>query len=1024
MILPAEITARAEGFAGRGWVAREVADWLDRGTERFLVVTGEPGSGKTAIAAWFAGAGPVPAGKADATALRRIRRSWTAMHFCIPRRGGTVDGEAFATSIAGQLADRLAPDYLPAVATANNVVLTGTVKAGIVKGTAIGVNIAELVIAAQSRADTAANVSALWQGAVRSPLQELGKIPPGPTAAILVDALDEAARVPRPNIVTLVAGSADFPPGVRFLVTTSTDLDARAVFPAARIVDLSSPASQADADEDVRAFVRATLAPSPEAEDRLVEAAAGNFLYVRFLVDEVRRGQRSLDSLEGLPGGLYTLYNEYLDRLTGTSPGGAPGTAWERGLQPLLGCISVATPSAPRALLPSWIRKDAGRVSRLLDETRQVIEPDESPDGPGHRLYHRSMSDFLAAAQYGTNGAQRDNPYHTPPEAQHARIAQHYVRNFKGTDWGQADAYGLRHVVHHLAAAAAAEALPVERRRLAADLYRTALDSDFQAAQKAILGDLHSTLRDLRTAIETALAGEEMVPLLRCIAAYREVARSGAIAQGIFAAVDRGDFRAASRDAEHYGPPPRPRGRWARVLDAWIAWQAARAGRLEDAEAAASGVVGQWLTPALEAEPLYWELCRALIVRAGRTILAGGGDPDALLRVFPDHHSQLTVDVHGPPPAPLSAADRAQLQGALAGHLGELESQLRQDPYEAIEAPFTDPEFEAARATTLRDVLRRLAAEPEGQAGIDRILRPTLSNPYPRYRDIGLIAIGTAVVAVPDDTWVDDRLRSILLAGLDTEGVTFTFDLPTLLLSEANRRKRPVAGLATYLDQARQQVASPDRWGTGMRVLSAEASSLAAQGDRDAARAALVGASRQPVGFAGYASTAYLSLASRCVELGAIDAATQATWGPQEDRTFVDLAGERAWRVRDREFRDERLRLVESYDAWLREPSPDLRAVQAFVAVTPDPDARRAYKDLASARWSVAGTPESRDWLKALVPMVLEDTTTLDAILARVVRPKLAGLTDRELAEAMDVVATGLTAGRPWDLFISDDFVG
>jgi ABC-type molybdenum transport system ATPase subunit/photorepair protein PhrA len=58
--IPAAAAARAEAFAGRGWAAREVVDWVASGTERFLVITGEPGSGKTALAAWLAGAGPDP----------------------------------------------------------------------------------------------------------------------------------------------------------------------------------------------------------------------------------------------------------------------------------------------------------------------------------------------------------------------------------------------------------------------------------------------------------------------------------------------------------------------------------------------------------------------------------------------------------------------------------------------------------------------------------------------------------------------------------------------------------------------------------------------------------------------------------------------------------------------------------------------------------------------------------------------------------------------------------------------------
>ena len=142
-------------------------------------------------------------------------------------------------------------------------------------------------------------------------------------------------------------------------------MDAGALFPGARIVDLSSDDTKANASNDVRAYIRAQLAPSKAAEDRLVAAADRNFLYVRFLAREISKGVRSLDDVEALPVGLYPLYSEYLDRVTGTDPGRPPRPKWTRELQPLVGCISVATPSAPDDLLPMWLSKDAGRVSQV-----------------------------------------------------------------------------------------------------------------------------------------------------------------------------------------------------------------------------------------------------------------------------------------------------------------------------------------------------------------------------------------------------------------------------------------------------------------------------------------------------------------------------------------------------------------------------------------------------------------------------------------------------------------------------------
>jgi hypothetical protein len=350
--------------------------------------------------------------------------------------------------------------------------------------------------------------------------------------------------------------------------------------------------------------------------------------------------------------------------------------------------------------------------------------------------------------------------------------------------------------------------------------------------------------------------------------------------------------------------------------------------------------------------------------------------------------------------------------------MDQLEAQLTLDPYEAVEMPFADSRMQTRQAAELRDTLRALADRPEGQMGIDAFLQPTRTNPYARYRDIGIVAIGSAVVAVPDDAWADSRLRSILLAGLDAEGVTFTFELPTLVLEEARRRKRAAPELETYVNRAWAYVNDPDRWGTGTRALSAGSASLAAQGEGEMAMAALIAASRLAPGFAGYASAAYIALANRCIEIGHAEAAADPIWGPNGNAGLVNLARDQAYRVLDNRFRDERVDLVNRFAGWLKEPAPDLKAVERFLAVTPDPDARRAFKDLAAAHWTAAGTAESRQWLKSLVPMVLEDTTTLDSMLGRVIRPALPTLTNRELSDVQDVVASGLSDGRPWDLAI------
>lgn len=52
--IPSEIAERTKEFVGREWVVEQVVDWLEKGTEQVFLLTGEPGSGKTALAAWLA----------------------------------------------------------------------------------------------------------------------------------------------------------------------------------------------------------------------------------------------------------------------------------------------------------------------------------------------------------------------------------------------------------------------------------------------------------------------------------------------------------------------------------------------------------------------------------------------------------------------------------------------------------------------------------------------------------------------------------------------------------------------------------------------------------------------------------------------------------------------------------------------------------------------------------------------------------------------------------------------------------
>jgi hypothetical protein len=1023
--IPSEIAQRAEGFVGRTWVSDQVLEWLDRGTERYFLLTGKPGSGKTALAAWLAGAGPAPQNAESRDRLARVRSTWSAGHFCVGRtQGETINPSRFASALAQQLSDRFSSYATAAVSAIDpEYNIHQDVKQN--WGEVIGIKTNTLIINGRHPEE-------VYDLAIRRPLEFFLSSQPSLRICILVDALDEALLYDdEDNIATLLAGSTNLPKRVRFLLTCRSN-ERRVIdkFEDVRQLDISSSTYAENNDDDVQSYVLKRLSdpvqipiiPAGASVDalagQLVAAADSNFLYLRFLLDEVQAGQRSLGDLAGLPRGLYALYRGYLDRVIPDVDSRNFAETWLNVYEPLLGSLSVAVPVAPNRLLPRWLDWDKGQVQARLGTVTQVIECTQEYEG-GCSLFHRSMAEFLSSAFYPENNALRLNQYYAEPLRQHGRIVRYYLKAIRDTwqgDWGKCDNYGLHQLVNHLRVRLAL-AEEDDRAPLAAELYRVVLDEGFRTAQQKRLANVSAPLPDLRSALETALARDDLVHALRCVAAYRQTVRSKSVTEAIFRAVDQGDFTAALKAADYYGPAPKPRGRWARVLHFYLAWEAAEQWLPDAARQAAAEAAD--LAPQHWTHALYEELSDALAVRAARRLAGAGQDLMTCLEDFVPGREVATLLSSHPEPTSHSGDQQQVLEVQLNERLGRLERLAGEGSAEFVSSVlFLDPETVAAETASLRSLLVSLASYPGGQSGIDRAMAANLTNPYPRYRDIALVPIAIASVRVPDAGWARQRLRAILRSGLDAEGITFTFDLPAILLKEAERRSLVAPQLSDYLRQALHQ---DDRWGTQIRARSALAAALFWQGQAEAAFSVLQQASQVPKTYAGYASMALLLLADRCHELGVPERASQPLWGLNLDVSLFKGAASLAEKVYDPEFREERRQLVRAYKDWITNPPPNIDVVRATLASIQDPDTRRVYKDLAGACWAAASSPD-QEALKALVLMMLVDSTTLDAALGRLfglrIREHRLGkrvFSDAELVEALAVCAEHFTTGRPWE---------
>ena len=173
----------------------------------------------------------------------------------------------------------------------------------------------------------------------------------------------------------------------------------------------------------------------------------------------------------------------------------------------------------------------------------------------------------------------------------------------------------------------------------------------------------------------------------------------------------------------------------------------------------------------------------------------------------------------------------------------------------------------------------------------------------------------------------------------------------------------------------RREVGLPeDPWSFGMRRHSAVAAVLYRRGDSAGAEEILQAASAESHegSYAGFRALARLSLACRWLE-----------WGRQsEAEAQISKAQEDAEHVRDQVLRSEGLELVNKLGSWIIDYGPKPGTLTEGEAMAQLQQAigleRGLFIEFLSALWSY-----NAELLKRLLPLAVDDATTADAVLGR-----------------------------------------
>ena len=333
------IDDKTKDFVGREYVFQEIEDFLSRESKGYFIIEGTPGIGKSAILAKF------------------VRKTNCITHFNI--QGETDSFEQFLENISQQLIDRykLTKFSFLSEATREN-------------------KLSKLITEASK------------------------KLASKERLVIVVDALDEVDESCRKKILN----SPGYLPNNVYLIMTQrrgTESNFPPGLPLYKL-DLTNDKYQQKSREDVREYVGRAAATQQVSQwminravtvevfiETLVVKSENNFMYLFYVLGDIKNNRYEDLSIENLPRGLENYYKWHWDRM-GMNAQPLPVIKIN-----IIYIISVSKQAVSRQWIANKLKESELTVQMVLKEWSQFLRDSRLYSPPRYSFYHLSFQDFL-----------------------------------------------------------------------------------------------------------------------------------------------------------------------------------------------------------------------------------------------------------------------------------------------------------------------------------------------------------------------------------------------------------------------------------------------------------------------------------------------------------------------------------------------------------------------------------------------------------------------------------------------------